>query len=422
MNYYNEFDPKACAWLRALIAAKLIPEGHVDERSIVDVQPDDLLGYDQCHFFAGIAGWPEALRIARVPSTRKLWTASLPCQPFSSAGQQKGVEDERHLWPIFFMLVRECRPDLIFGEQVARAIGFDWLDGISADLEGAGYAVGQAVLGAHSVGSPHKRQRLYWMADCQELRRGEGDAHIGGNCSRDGEEGNSMHVRFANDSIALDLADAGGPGRDTHLRTISEMRGSKQLDGHGDACRDALGVTKCAGSQGHAGHGDLGNEPGRDRTVEAGSVAEAGGPCDVGNATGDDEQRDSLSGVHGEWLEDRGSGDIGSLVVSNSSGWESRRIASPSTGHGSAIKPAGSWSDYDLIWCRDEKFRRIESSTFPLVAGFPKGMVPSGDPSLQEVQATAEARTMRLKGYGNAIVPPLAAEFISAYFDLATTS
>lgn len=60
--YYNEFDPDAAAWLRSLIRRGLIPAGDVDERSIEDVCPTDLRGYTQCHFFAGIGGWPLALR------------------------------------------------------------------------------------------------------------------------------------------------------------------------------------------------------------------------------------------------------------------------------------------------------------------------------------------------------------------------
>ena len=60
--YYNEFDPFAAAWLRNLIAQGLIAPGDVDERSIKDVSPDDLRGYTQCHFFAGIGGWSYAAR------------------------------------------------------------------------------------------------------------------------------------------------------------------------------------------------------------------------------------------------------------------------------------------------------------------------------------------------------------------------
>jgi DNA (cytosine-5)-methyltransferase 1 len=60
--YYNENDPKAAAWLRRRIASGDIAPGDVDERSITDVQPDDLRGYTQVHFFAGIGGWSYAAR------------------------------------------------------------------------------------------------------------------------------------------------------------------------------------------------------------------------------------------------------------------------------------------------------------------------------------------------------------------------
>jgi len=164
MIFYNEHDPKAAAWLRELIKQKQIPAGHVDERSITEIKPHELAQYTQCHFFAGIGGWSYALQLAGIPITQPVWTGSCPCQPFSTAGEQKGVFDERHLWPAFFNLIRECRPNHVFGEQVANAIGHGWLDGISADLEAEKYSCGAAVLGAACTAKPHLRQRLYWYA------------------------------------------------------------------------------------------------------------------------------------------------------------------------------------------------------------------------------------------------------------------
>ncbi len=117
--YYNELDPAAAQWLRNLIDAGHIAPGHVDERSIEDVLPSDLLGYTQCHFFAGIGIWSHSLRQAGWPDDRAVWTGSAPCQPFSVAGNGKGEDDERHLWPAFYRLISECRPSVIFGEQVA---------------------------------------------------------------------------------------------------------------------------------------------------------------------------------------------------------------------------------------------------------------------------------------------------------------
>jgi DNA (cytosine-5)-methyltransferase 1 len=163
--YYNEWDKNAAAWLRELIKMGLIAYGEVDERSITEVAASDLRGFDQCHFFAGIGGWSLALRLAGVDDSYPVWTASLPCQPFSAAGKQLGKDDERHLLPHFLELVRQCRPDRIFGEQVEGAIRHGWLDDLQAAMEAEDYAVGHCVLGAHSVGSYHQRQRLYWVAD-----------------------------------------------------------------------------------------------------------------------------------------------------------------------------------------------------------------------------------------------------------------
>jgi DNA (cytosine-5)-methyltransferase 1 len=162
--YYNEIDPYAAEWLRNLIKAGHIIDGEVDTRSIVDVSPDDIKHFDQCHFFAGIAGWSHALRLAGWADDRKIWTGSCPCQPFSVAGKGKGTDDERHLWPHFFRLIRSCRPPVIMGEQVAGAAGYGWLDGVRFDLESEGYTIDGVDIPACSVNAPHIRQRLYWVA------------------------------------------------------------------------------------------------------------------------------------------------------------------------------------------------------------------------------------------------------------------
>lgn len=165
--YYNEFEPYAAQWLRNLIAAGLIPHGEVDERSIVDVSPADLAGFTQCHFFAGIGGWALAARLAGWPDERELWTGSPPCQPFSVAGKGKAQADDRHLWPHLFRLASARRPAVLMGEQVAAAVGKDWLDGVFADLEGIGYACGASVVPACAVGAPHRRDRLWFVAHAE---------------------------------------------------------------------------------------------------------------------------------------------------------------------------------------------------------------------------------------------------------------
>lgn len=121
--YYNEFDKKKCAMLSQLMKDGHIRKGDIDDRSIKDVQPDDIMGYDRAHFFAGIGLWDHALNLAGWQEDLPVWTGSCPCQPFSTAGQRKGKKDERHLWPEWYRLIKECKPGAIFGEQVSNAIG-----------------------------------------------------------------------------------------------------------------------------------------------------------------------------------------------------------------------------------------------------------------------------------------------------------
>ncbi len=159
---YNDNDAKAAAWLLELIAEGLLPAGQVSTVSIKELAPDACA--DTSHFFAGIGGWPLALEIAGWPAEQPVWTGSCPCQPFSAAGKRAGADDPRHLWPDFLRLIRERRPPVIFGEQVASSDGRAWLAGVRADLEAVGYAVGAADLCSAGIGAPHIRQRLYWGA------------------------------------------------------------------------------------------------------------------------------------------------------------------------------------------------------------------------------------------------------------------
>lgn len=298
--YYNEFDPKAAAWLRELISAGLIAPGDVDTRSIKEVSPHELTGYTQQHFFAGIGGWSLALRLAGWPDSQPVRTGSCPCQPFSQAGKGKGEADERHLWPLFRDLITFGAPTVAFGEQVASAAGRQWLARVRADLEGLGYGVGAADLCAASVGAPHIRQRLFWVA----------------------------HPI--------------GKGLERQPR-----------------------------------NGAIGKEPGRNQAEPDRPIAKAG-PAFT-DATGVDElpllrrndvhdSRDAYERMR--MPTDRRMGDGGSLF---------------------------SWERFDTIPCRDG-WRRIEPGSFPLVDGLP-------------------GRMGLLRGYGNAIVPQVAAEFIKAYLE-----
>jgi DNA (cytosine-5)-methyltransferase 1 len=222
--YYNEIDEYAAQWLENLIAAGHIADGVVDRRSIKDITPDDLKGFTQCHFFAGIGVWSYALRLAGWDDDRPVWTGSCPCQPFSSAGEGKGFEDERHLWPDFFRLIKAERPRTIMGEQVASADGLTWLDLVFDDLESSDYAVRAADTCAAGFGAPHIRQRLYWMADSLRIgqsgqgfsgRSGDSETHenreIGGTLNASGSGGLADTTSTRLEVGASEARRGGGP-------------------------------------------------------------------------------------------------------------------------------------------------------------------------------------------------------------------
>lgn len=162
--YYNEHNERAADWLQWLIDCELITPGIVDRRSITAVTANDLSGFAQCHFFAGIGGWDQALYLAGWPPKQSVWTGSCPCQPFSSAGKGRGLTDERHLWPTWKKLIAKCRPSTVYGEQVATAISHGWWDHVATDFEASNYACAASVLRAFDVQAPHQRRRLYFVA------------------------------------------------------------------------------------------------------------------------------------------------------------------------------------------------------------------------------------------------------------------
>lgn len=206
--YYNEIEPYCTDWLQNLMDAGEIASGKIDDRSILDVTPKDLAGYDRCHFFAGIAGWDLALQLAGWPEDQPVWTGSCPCQPFSSAGRGGGGADERHLWPAWFWLIRQCRPPIIFGEQVASKAGLAWLDVVFSDLEAAGYACGAADLCAAGLGAPHIRQRLWFVAYANQIGKGRILSELGEKINRESQTRDQSSQATCNSSPTGELADS----------------------------------------------------------------------------------------------------------------------------------------------------------------------------------------------------------------------
>ena len=343
-HYYNEWDPYCAAWLRNLMDAGHIPAGDIDTRSIEDVRPDELAGYVQCHFFAGIGGWPLALALAGWPVDRPVWTGSCPCQPFSAAGKGLGFEDERHLWPAWQHLIAQCRPAVIFGEQVASKDADPWIDLVHADMEGMGHAFGCVPFPSAGVGAPHIRDRNYWVADL---------------CSE----------------------------------------GLAQRIGNGRVQRETMGSSSrkapvCGSDVSRVAHSDSPERKARDVQPSCAGEGGQGRMDSVLRST-----PDGLAHTHVV---------VGGQGRAIDRGWDSRshaRAWSGSGGDGVLVDeqpgPLHSfWADADWLLCTDGKWRPVEPGTFPLAHGIPNrvgrlrangnAIVPQA--AAEFIRAYAEAR------------------------------
>jgi DNA (cytosine-5)-methyltransferase 1 len=239
--WYNEIDPQAAEWLRELIRRNAIAPGVVNETSIENISPADIAGARRVHLFAGIGAWDYALQVAGWPTGWPVWTGSCPCQPWSKIGKLQRTGDSRELWPHMLRLLRECRPDVVFGEQVPNAIKHGWYDRMSADMEEIGYSVGAIVLGAHSAGAPHIRPRLYWVA----IRCGVQTSPVLDHPNGEGLERQSRNEHDTQrqdrkitqrSGAAGHVAATGGQGDATQVGALPLLRGGILVQRPPDAC------------------------------------------------------------------------------------------------------------------------------------------------------------------------------------------
>lgn len=514
---YNEIDPFAAEWLLNLIEAGVLPPGKVDTRSIRELEGADC--GQTTHCFAGVGGWPLALRLAGWPDERAVWTGSCPCQPFSAAGKRKGTADARHLWPDFCRLIRQRKPGVVLGEQVASKDGLLWLDGVFADLEASGYACWATDSCAAGVWAPHIRQRLFWVAIANgtefrgvspageqpeheqdagvACRLAVGDGQPGGqgrpdsggsSCGGDAKSGRGP--RSDGESCWMGNTASDGPNEQQGVGGVQMGKGvvgECQPPANGEPGRlaesrcarvrdpgpgenaGAAGGTEGAGQErerlrpdaGDAGSSerlaDTGSFPSRqlcgpgegpgasagqgaaEEMREPGRHREVGGISDAGS-NGHQRPFARREGP-GEASEPRGSADAHSggscgMGESDGNGSQQRDAAFEANGHGSPpIAASGPWSDFVIIPCGDNKLRRIsaEPGDVPLAHGIPSRnadarlgylvsrLVELGHSPKAARRLVREARANRvgrLRGYGNAIVTALAAEFIRTVMEI----
>jgi DNA (cytosine-5)-methyltransferase 1 len=125
--------------------------------------------------------WPEAESFHDITKTDfkkyangiDVLTGGFPCQPYSTAGKRLGKADDRHLWPEMLRAIREIKPRFVVAENVSGLIS--WNGGmvfheVQSDLEAEGYEVIPFLIPACGINAPHKRERVWFVANTKNVR------------------------------------------------------------------------------------------------------------------------------------------------------------------------------------------------------------------------------------------------------------
>jgi DNA (cytosine-5)-methyltransferase 1 len=133
-----------------------------------------------------------------------------PCQPFSTAGKRGGAEDDRHLWPEMYRIIKAGRPEWVVAENVAGHISMG-LDTVLSDLECAGYAWWTFVIPACALDARHRRDRVWIIANAKDERTLRGSGEVS---QAHGRQDSGLLSELDNTVDSQTLANANGIGRE----------------------------------------------------------------------------------------------------------------------------------------------------------------------------------------------------------------
>jgi DNA-cytosine methyltransferase len=317
-------------------------------------------------------------------------TGGFPCQPFSVAGSRKGTDDNRHLWPEMFRIIKEFKPRWVIGENVRGIVSIQ--DGlvfetVCTDLESEGYEVQTFNIPAVGVGAPHKRERIWIVANSR--------------CSvrREQSSRNSESIRsgtFKETERSTDTSKITGSSERAETMADTESIGSRELRHLDKEKRIETGdTTQSNSSSTDVADSNTGN-------VEAGRERQ-GGVCQKNTKERQSNNVTSSSEVMAN-TKSKGTREDNKGLRSGTSGISGRQGTT-------RIQEdvANTNSERQQEQCRPKSIQE-EGNELECSSSQSGGNFWDIEPDVGRVVNGLPGRVHRLKGLGNAIVPQIAEE------------
>jgi DNA-cytosine methyltransferase len=333
-------------------------------------------------------------------------TGGFPCQPFSVAGSRKGTDDNRHLWPEMFRIIKEFKPRWIIGENVRGIVSIQ--DGlvfetVCTDLESEGYEVQTFNIPAVGVGAPHKRERIWIVANSRcSVRREQS--------SRNSESIGSRTFKKTERSTDTSKITGSSERAETMADTESKRTGenNERLRSRTSGISGREGTTRIQEDVANSNTGNVEAGCERQRRIREENTKER----QSNNATGSSEvmanTNESISRERQIFGNPNDKGRGASETRRESLQPEDRQTRTDNLGSGSEVM-ANTNSERQQEQCRPKSIQE-EGNELECSSSQSGGNFWDIEPDVGRVVNGLPGRVHRLKGLGNAIVPQIAEE------------
>ena len=174
----------------------------------------------------------QALGAGWVGGADCILTGGFPCQPFSQAGRRQGTADNRYLWPQMFRVIREFKPTWVIAENVRGLVTWNEgmvLEQVCADLESEGYEVQPIIIPAVAVNAPHRRDRIWFIAN-RNGERGGTQRHGYNQDGQESYEGRQEQPQYRSN---------GQSGNATYTESWRRRSQGGEMDSQGQSARNS---------------------------------------------------------------------------------------------------------------------------------------------------------------------------------------